>query len=140
MWTPRLKRWQFPLVSVARWICPIWRNFWGLQANMILSRQNCKASSSKTRWLRMTLFPAGRLPMSIFPARYGVSSELPKWQHKMTLPLKSMCRLCRKHSRKIWTLLKLMYALGQPGFLLGISSSSCRKRLKLRFISGKILK
>ncbi len=44
--------------------------------------------------------------------------RIAKWQHKMMLLLKSMCRHCRKHSRKIWMLLRLMCGWGRPGFLL----------------------
>jgi len=33
-WTPPAKRWRYLLVSMAKWICPIWQNCWARPVNM----------------------------------------------------------------------------------------------------------
>ena len=139
-WIHRLKHLRFLLVSMARWICLIWQNCWGLPANMIPLKPSCKVWFLKTQWLRMTLFRAGRQPMSIFPAMWEVSWGLHRWLHRKTVLLKSMCRHWKRRSRRIWMLLKLMSVWAQHGLILPISSSSCRKLLKLRIISAARLR
>lgn len=42
LWIHRLKHLRFLLVSMARWICLIWQNCWGLPANMIPLKPSCK--------------------------------------------------------------------------------------------------